>query len=104
MVKGFAQEPGFSEHPRLRLQSDIDVYCPPDSIVLARDALSGLGYEPFQGVRAELSDHLPPMALKTDWKWRGNYYDPEMPVSFELHHCFWSDSFEYFRPKDIDQF
>ena len=36
VIKGFAQEPGFVEHPRQRLQSDIDIYCPPESLNAAR--------------------------------------------------------------------
>ena len=104
VVKGFAQWPDFVENPRSRLQSDIDVYCPPESIDQARDALSKLGYEEAHGLDRELSDHLPTMVLKTEWKWRGNYYDPEMPVSFELHFCFWNESQGRFGPKGLDQF
>ena len=44
VIKGFAQSPDFVEHPRFRLQSDIDIYCPPESICRAREALSRLGY------------------------------------------------------------
>src|SRR5277367_865519 len=40
VMKGFALLPGFVEHPRYRLQNDIDVYCPPESISGALDALS----------------------------------------------------------------
>jgi len=104
VVKGFAQWPGFVDHPRFRLQSDIDVYCPPDSIYRARDALSNLGYEPARGIDFGASDHLPTMVLKTSWKWRGNHYDPDMPVSFEPHFCFWNESFARFGPKGLDQF
>ncbi len=46
VLKGFAQFPGYTEHPRLRFQGDIDLYCPPDSIFRARDALLALGYVP----------------------------------------------------------
>ena len=49
VVKGFAQSPDFVEHPRFRLQSDIDAYCPPESISRAREVLSRLGYEPLAG-------------------------------------------------------
>jgi hypothetical protein len=102
VVKGFAQWPDFVEHPRSRLQSDVDVYCPPESICRARDALSNLGYEPTPGDFG-LADHLPSMVLKTSWRWRGNHYDPEMPVSFDLHFRFWNESFARFGPKGLDQ-
>src|ERR1700683_1712182 len=39
VIKGFAQFPGYVEDPRLRMQSDIDIYCPPESILRATDAL-----------------------------------------------------------------
>ncbi len=108
VVKGFAQWPDFVEHPRFRLQSDIDAYCPLESISRAREVLSNLGYEPLAGGRgeedADLTDHSPTMVRNTGWKWRGNYYDPEMPVSFELHFRFWNESLRRFGPKDLDQF
>ena len=101
VIKGFAQWPDFVEHPRLRLQSDIDVYCPPESILKALDALHDLGYEPED--RAEV-DHLPAMVPRTPWTWRGNPYDPAIPVSFELHFCFWNERFSGLHPKGLDQF
>jgi Uncharacterised nucleotidyltransferase len=104
VVKGFTLWPGFVEHPRFRLQSDVDVYCPPESIFRARDALSQLGYEPEGGLDSGLADHLPVMVPKTSWQWRGNYYDPEMPVSFELHFCFWNESIMRLRPEGLDRF
>ena len=108
LLKGFAQWPDFVEHPRFRLQSDIDIYCPPESIVGARDVLSRLGYRPLAGTHkqadGDLPDHLPTMVRKTGWRWRGNFYDPEMPVSFELHYRFWNEKLFRFGPKELDQF
>jgi MFS family permease len=101
VIKGFAQWPDFIEHPRFRLQSDIDVYCPPQSISRALGALYKLGYEPGDSGSV---DHLPTMVSKTPWTWRGNSYDPDIPVSFELHFCFWSESSSRLRPKGLDQF
>jgi MFS family permease len=104
VIKGFTLWPGFVGHPRFRFQSDIDVYCPPESIFRARDALSTLGYEPDRRHGAGLADHLPVMARKTYWKWRGNDYDPEMPVSFELHFSFWNENILRIHPTGLDQF
>jgi predicted MFS family arabinose efflux permease len=104
VVKGFAQWPGFVDHPRFRSQSDIDVYCPPELILRARDVLTNLGYEPKRGQDSGLADHLPGMFLKTSWHWRGNYYDPEMRVSFELHFSLWNESTMRLRPKGLDRF
>ena len=102
VIKGFAFWPGFVDHPRCRLQSDIDVYCPPESILCARDALMELGYEPEKG--HPLADHLPSMVPKSTWQWKGNYYDPEMPVSFDLHHSLWNERVMRLRVNGLDQF
>jgi MFS family permease len=104
VIKGFTLWPGFVDHPRFRLQSDIDVYCPPEAIVTAREALMELGYEPEKGENFGLADHLPSMVRKSPWKWDGNFYDPEMPISFELHHSFWNERAMRIRPSGLDQF
>jgi MFS family permease len=104
VLKGFAQWPGYVEDPRFRVQSDIDLFCPPESILRARDAVSTLGYEPLRGLEHRQSDQLPPMLRKTGWEWRGNSYDPEMPVSLDLHSCFWDETTARFGPNGLDQF
>jgi len=104
VLKGFAQSPGYVEHPRFRLQSDIDLFCPPESILRAHDTLAMLGYEPEKGLDFRAADHLPTMVPKTRWRWCGNHFDPEMPVSFELHFCFWNETIGRFGPKGLDHF
>jgi putative nucleotidyltransferase-like protein len=104
VLKGFAQSPGYVEHPRFRLQTDIDLFCPPESISRARDALYVLGYEPTKELDFRAADHWPTMVRKTRWKWRGNHFDPDMPVSFELHFCFWNETVARFAPTGLDQF
>lgn len=90
VIKGFAQWPGFTDHPCFHLQSDIDLYCPRESIEAARDAILGLGYESSKDKRERANDHLPALVRRNGWRWNGNYFDPEMPASIELHHCFWN--------------
>jgi hypothetical protein len=124
VIKGFAQYPGYVEDPRLRMQSDIDIYCPPvncpsghspleysqpeqspsQSILRARDALQALGYEPFRGLERLPQDHLPAMIRQTGWEWRGNAFDPEMPSSIELHFCLWNQTNARFTPKGLQDF
>src|SRR6266851_4489444 len=104
VVKGFTLWPGYAEHPRFRPQSDIDLYCPPDSIFRARDTLSALGYEPSEVCEHHPKDHLPVMVPKTPWEWRGKLFDPETPISFELHSCFWNEPVMHFCPNGLDQF
>jgi hypothetical protein len=104
VLKGFSQSPDFVGDPRLRVQSDIDLYCPPDSILQARDALWKIGYEPDQGLEHQPTDHLPIMTQKTDWQRRGNSFDPEIPLSVDLHFRFWNETTTRLHPKGIDQF
>jgi hypothetical protein len=104
VLKGFSQSPDFVEDPRFRMQSDIDLFCPPASIFRARDALSKIGYEPDHGLEHQPTDHLPAMMRKSDWEWRGNAFDPEMPVSVELHFRFWNEATTRLYPRGMDQF
>jgi hypothetical protein len=116
VIKGFAQYPGYVEDPRLRMQSDIDIYCPSmdclsgpnpkqrSSIFRAREALQNLGYEPLRGLERLPQDHLPSMVRKTGWEWRGNAFDPEMPPSIELHFCLWNQTSARFTPKGLQDF
>jgi hypothetical protein len=103
VLKGFTQSPAFVDDPRLRMQSDIDLFCPPEWILRARDALCGIGYASDQGFEHQPTDHLPTLRRKTSWSWRGNYFDPEMPVSVELHFRFWNEKTRL-RPRGLDQF
>jgi MFS family permease len=104
LIKGFAQYPGYVEDPRLRMQSDIDFYCPSGSIFRARDKLLTLGYQPMTGLEQLPTDHLPAMVRKTGWEWRGNAFDPEMPPSVELHFCLWNETNARFAPKGLEDF
>lgn len=92
VIKGFTQSPDYVAHSRLRVQSDIDIFCPPESIDAAYSALQAIGYKPSD---AEISyaqaDHQVTLVRPGDWQWRGNHFDPEMPLSMELHFCFWNE-------------
>ncbi len=104
VLKGFAQWPGFVDHPRFRRQSDIDLYCPPDSIGRARDAIAALGYENVEWVDPSPGDHLPPMSRNPGWKWRGDFFDPELPICVELHFRLWDQQGLHVGPKNLDEF
>jgi len=104
VLKGFTHCPDFVDDPRHRTQSDIDLYCPPESLLQARDALCEIGYEPYQGLEHQPIDHLPTMMRKTQWSWRGNHFDPEMPVSVDLHFRLWNGETTRLHPKGVDQF
>jgi hypothetical protein len=89
VLKGFAHVPDFVSDPRMRAQSDIDVYCPPGHLEKAQSALENIGYRPGEGADIH-ADHLPGLSRPGNWKWRGNPYDPDMPPGIELHFCFWN--------------
>ena len=89
VLKGFAHVPDYVTDPRLRTQSDIDIYCPHGDLEKAQCALMKIGYQQEGSVDIH-ADHLPGLSRTGDWKWRGNPYDPEMPPGIELHFCFWN--------------
>jgi len=102
VLKGFSQWPDYSEDLRLRLQSDIDFYCPPESIFQARDLLIGLGYKEVP--TNSFADHLPIMIREGGWQWKGNYYDPDIPPMVELHHRLWNRERLRFGPSSLESF
>ena len=104
VLKGFSLFPGYTEHPRLRPQSDIDLYCLPASIANAQKTLIELGYRPTPLGEHLDKDHLPPLAPPSNWKWRGNYFDPEMPVGFELHFAFWDERYTRIHAERAEEF
>ena len=102
VIKGFAQCPDFAPSSHARFQSDIDLYCPDDSLMDAAQILRKMGYEAL--VTSEKADHLPTMIRRGSWKWRGNSYDPEMPLSIELHNRFWNRARMRLGPDHLQQF
>jgi hypothetical protein len=90
VIKGFTQAPDYVPNPCLRAQSDLDLYCLPDTIDLARNSLEALGYKPNDNQDYTYADHDRTLVRQGNWQWRGNPFDPEMPLSIELHFCFWN--------------
>jgi hypothetical protein len=104
VLKGFSHCPFYCDELRHRPQYDLDLYCPPESIERAYRAIGALGYEPFGRVGQTAMDHLPPLILKTGWRPRDDYYDPEMPITIELHFRFWDAATERFDVPGADGF
>lgn len=93
VLKGFTQAPEYVRHPRLRAQSDLDFYCPPERIPAASAALERLDYRPVRDREYyRLADHVPTLARPTTWVWKGNIFDPEKPLTIELHFCLWNSN------------
>ena len=105
VVKGFTQAPAFVRDPRHRLQSDLDLYCPQEQIPAAMAALESIGYAPFgKADYYRNADHVPMLCRQGDWQWQGNAYDPDMPLSIELHFCLWNERVSLMAAPEIDQF
>ena len=104
VLKGLAQWPWYSDEPRHRPQSDIDLWCPAQSLASARQVLEDLGYTTVGDDASARTDHLPIMIRKTGWTWRGNYNDPDMPPSAELHFRLWDTGTEGFEVEGLQGF
>ncbi|MGC2212274.1 MAG: nucleotidyltransferase family protein [Silvibacterium sp.] len=104
VIKGFAQAPEYVKDARLRAQSDIDLYCPAEKIKSAQIALQSIGYVPNKEVDYSRADHAPTMVRTGNWKWQGNPFDPEMPLSIELHFCLWNEATCLFPIRGVDAF
>ena len=104
VLKGFAQWPYLCPDPELRTQYDLDLYCLPETLTCGVEAAKALGYEPAAVSDRFPVDHLPPMVRKTGWQWRGDFFDPDIPVAVELHFRFWDRETERFGPANLDEF
>ena len=62
------------------------------------------GYRPIAGLEAFPTDHLPALMRPTDWKWRGDFFDPEMPLAIELHFQFWNPRLERLPAEGVEEF
>lgn len=101
MLKGLSHTPALTPDAQMRAQGDIDLWLTGSSVYKAQELLRRLGYAPLLDSK---SRHLSPMGRPSSWKWRGDIYDPEMPISIELHYELWSERAEYVAVPGLDQF
>jgi hypothetical protein len=101
MLKGLSHAPAFTPDARLRAQGDIDLWLTGSSVYKGRDVLRSLGYVPLLKSK---SRHLSPMVRPSTWRWRGDMFDPEMPISVELHYNLWSEESEHISVPQLHQF
>jgi hypothetical protein len=104
VLKGFSHWPGIGSATRYRQQYDIDLFCPRQYVEPAHQALCDLGYQPLAGVNHLASDHLPTMVRPSGWKWRGDFFDVEIPCKIDLHHQLWDPSTELLAVSGLEQF
>ena len=91
VLKGITHSPALTPDPLSRAQGDIDLWIKPESISQAKAALVGLGFSP---IGSSKSRHIDPMARPTNWRWKGDRFDPDMPIAVELHYELWSEEAE----------
>jgi Uncharacterised nucleotidyltransferase len=101
MLKGLSHAPALTRDPQLRAQGDIDLWLIGSSVHRAQQVLKKLGYVPLLDSK---SRHLPPMGRPSNWRWRGDLFDAEMPISVELHYDLWSEQAECIAFPDLEQF
>ncbi len=104
VLKGFTQAPEFVSDPHLRMQSDIDIYCPPEDTFAAEAVLKSLGYRPVAEQDYSAADHVPTLARQGSWTWQGNMYDPSMPPSIEIHFCLWNQKTSLIKVPEVESF
>ncbi len=104
VLKGLTHGAYYAAEARHRPQYDIDLYCPRHCSANAIRAIESLGYVALSRGEDATTDHFPVRIRKTGWKWRGDYFDPAMPFSIELHFRFWDERTERFQAGDGERF
>ena len=107
MLKGFTHEvgemAGRRPAPQTRVQYDLDLLTLPCDVARARTVFERLGYA-AHGAQSLSEEHLRPMLRPSNWSWRGDYYDPEMPIPIELHSSAWSAERDRVHPVGMEEF
>jgi hypothetical protein len=109
-LKGLTQCLLFGASPGDRVQYDIDLYTPAECAYAARDAVMAMGFtalgtEPDRTSMERIStDHLPALIRQTGWEWRGDFFDPEIPIAVEIHFRFWNERMERLRAPGVEEF
>jgi hypothetical protein len=101
LLKGFTHELGLDGSARV--QYDLDLLTLPSDVARARRVLEGIGYAPH-GAKSLSEEHSRPLLRPSDWSWRGDYYDPDMPIPVELHQSVWSAERDRICPTGMDAF
>lgn len=104
VLKGFSHTPLFNSDQRHRYQADVDLLLPESQLIAARDMALQLGYEPIVPFDRHPLNHLPTLIRKTGYQWSGIHYDPETPLSLEIHFQLWNRETEGFAVEGVEQF
>ena len=93
-LKGLLLAPDFVESLETRAQYDYDFLVKMEDLQRAYSLFLQHGYSALHSTRELAADHLPTLIQKSGWKWKGNYYDPDIPRGVELHFQLWDSDFE----------
>jgi hypothetical protein len=102
VLKGFSGAADYFPDPSARMQYDLDLYCP-ESPQAAMEVLQTLGYTGAQRPGPPV-DHLPAVSRETEWRWRGDFFDPGIPIAVEVHFRLWDEAFEGFAAPGWEHF
>jgi hypothetical protein len=103
LLKSFTHEHGFGIEGAQRVQYDLDFFLTASDLAAADAALREIGYAPHG--TSELSElHGRPLIKPSTWRWRGDYYDPEMPIPLELHTGLWHSESDRLLAPGVDAF
>ena len=103
-LKGITQCALSGIRPEDRTQYDIDLYLPQPQAEAACKRLIAEGYGPVEGMEAFPTDHLPALAPRTKWEWRGDYFATDLPLAIELHFQFWDPAVERLHASGMGEF
>jgi hypothetical protein len=87
-----------------RVQYDIDLYLPVLHAQRAQQVLISDGWVALEGMETFPTDHLPALIRRTGWEWRGDFFDPEIPLAVELHFQFWNERLERLAAPGTEEF
>jgi hypothetical protein len=104
LLKGITHAGLFGSGAVSRVQYDLDLWLPPVHAVSAQSLLMARGYESLAGAKDLPTDHLPALVRKTGWQWRGDFFDPEIPLPVELHFQLWNPRMERVEAPGLEQF
>ena len=103
-LKGITHGALFGVGREIRMQYDIDLFCPRESGRAAEAALLERGYQPMEGMESVPTDHLPALVPKNGWVWRGDFFDREIPTPVEIHFRFWNEDLERLPAPGTEEF
>jgi hypothetical protein len=103
LLKGFTHETIFGIDPRNRVQYDLDFLLAPAAVTRAQGLLETLGYR-AQGDESLSDEHSIPLSRNSCWRWRGDYFDTQIPIQVELHGALWSSVKDRIAAPGLDDF